>query len=307
MAEEEIVAYFEEAIFDGLFAAVGIEERRNEQQTALSAALAAGTVWYLEGRFYGAFNAAISRELRALGAVKGLASFSLPREQLPFGLRGKIEESRQKSEVTHHRVLETLIIAASLASLQEVPTGIRFEKTVDKMTADLQKQFTRTVSSVAEVPAIPPVLKEEMLQQITQGTDFAVKNFSVESTTELRKKVLQNLQEGGRADRLVAIIETEFGVAKRKARFIAENETSLATSKFREERYKSVGADSYIWSTSGDGKVRPTHGESNNHRVLEGRTFAWSSPPIVDAATGRRRHPGQDYNCRCVALPVINT
>jgi hypothetical protein len=35
------------------------------------------------------------------------------------------------------------------------------------------------------------------------------------------------------------------------------------------------------------------------HAALEGQTFAWSSPPAVG-------HPGEDFQCRCVALPVID-
>ncbi len=46
----------------------------------------------------------------------------------------------------------------------------------------------------------------------------------------------------------------------------------------------------YIWRTSGDEKVRPSHAANN------GKIFAWKNPP----ATG---HPGQDYNCRCWADP----
>lgn len=46
----------------------------------------------------------------------------------------------------------------------------------------------------------------------------------------------------------------------------------------------------YIWRTSGDDKVRPSHAINN------GRIFSWDNPP----ETG---HPGEDYNCRCWAEP----
>lgn len=48
----------------------------------------------------------------------------------------------------------------------------------------------------------------------------------------------------------------------------------------------------YIWRTRGDGKVRPEHAANN------GKIFAWDSPP----STG---HPGEDYNCRCIAEPYV--
>jgi len=46
----------------------------------------------------------------------------------------------------------------------------------------------------------------------------------------------------------------------------------------------------YIWRTTGDDKVRPSHA------VHDGRIFSWKEPPDV----GR---PGDDYNCRCIAEP----
>ena len=34
------------------------------------------------------------------------------------------------------------------------------------------------------------------------------------------------------------------------------------------------------------------------HAALEGQTFSWVAPPEVG-------HPGEDFQCRCVALPVL--
>ena len=48
----------------------------------------------------------------------------------------------------------------------------------------------------------------------------------------------------------------------------------------------------YIWRTLGDNNVRASHAANN------GKLFAWDSPPD----TG---HPGEDYNCRCIAEPYV--
>lgn len=48
----------------------------------------------------------------------------------------------------------------------------------------------------------------------------------------------------------------------------------------------------YIWRTRLDGKVR------SSHRANHGKKFAWNNPP----STG---HPGEDFNCRCWAEPVL--
>lgn len=48
----------------------------------------------------------------------------------------------------------------------------------------------------------------------------------------------------------------------------------------------------YVWRTQRDERVRPSH------RMNDGRIFSWSDPPD----TG---HPGEDYNCRCEAIPYV--
>lgn len=47
-------------------------------------------------------------------------------------------------------------------------------------------------------------------------------------------------------------------------------------------------ADTYIWRTQMDDRVRPRHADR------EGKEFAWDDPPLGG-------HPGEDYNCRCYA------
>lgn len=41
-------------------------------------------------------------------------------------------------------------------------------------------------------------------------------------------------------------------------------------------------------------------------KALNHKRFRWDNPPVVDEKTGRRCHPGKDYQCRCCALPVFN-
>ena len=52
---------------------------------------------------------------------------------------------------------------------------------------------------------------------------------------------------------------------------------------------KAEAADSYVWHTVQDDKVRLSH------RVNDGRIFRWNDPPT----TG---HPGDGFNCRCTAV-----
>lgn len=51
--------------------------------------------------------------------------------------------------------------------------------------------------------------------------------------------------------------------------------------------------ETYIWRSADDGRVRAAHAANDD------QVFAWSAPP----AGG---HPGQDWNCRCTAEPVLD-
>lgn len=61
----------------------------------------------------------------------------------------------------------------------------------------------------------------------------------------------------------------------------------------------AAGVKRYTWITRSDDRVRP------GHRSLHGSIQDWSSPPITDPVSGRRAHPGEERNCRCVALPYV--
>ena len=55
---------------------------------------------------------------------------------------------------------------------------------------------------------------------------------------------------------------------------------------------QAADRERYVWRTQRDERVR------QSHWVNDGRIFSWSNPPD----TG---HPGEDYNCRCEAVPYI--
>ena len=84
-----------------------------------------------------------------------------------------------------------------------------------------------------------------------------------------------------------------------RATLISRTETARTASVLVQARAESVGAESYIWKTAGDWKVRPSHKRLNEHE------FRWDEPPLSDPPD-YHAHPGQIFNCRCVALPIIS-
>ena len=63
-----------------------------------------------------------------------------------------------------------------------------------------------------------------------------------------------------------------------------------------QERQREIGVKRYTWRTKRDPRVRPGHAR------LDDTVQRWSKKPYV--GSGRYAHPGEDYNCRCIAIPI---
>jgi len=85
---------------------------------------------------------------------------------------------------------------------------------------------------------------------------------------------------------------------KNRATLIARTETARAGSVLTQARSEYVGAEQYQWVTAQDWKVRPSH------KKLNRKVFSWSDPPLSDPPD-HHSHPGQIFNCRCIALPIL--
>lgn len=97
---------------------------------------------------------------------------------------------------------------------------------------------------------------------------------------------------GLRVEEIKAKLQERADVSESRAELIARDQTLKLNGALTEIRQTAAGVEEYVWSTSLDERVRVSHA------ALEGQRFSWSSPPDVG-------HPGQDFQCRCVALPVV--
>jgi SPP1 gp7 family putative phage head morphogenesis protein len=97
---------------------------------------------------------------------------------------------------------------------------------------------------------------------------------------------------GLRHEELSEKLQEQFGVTERKADRIARDQTLKLNGDLTRIRQQNAGVDSYVWTDSGDERVR------EEHATLDGQTFRWDAPPSVG-------HPSEDFECRCTAYPVV--
>lgn len=103
-------------------------------------------------------------------------------------------------------------------------------------------------------------------------------------------------ETGTRAKQLAEEIMRSGEVTKSRAMLIARTETSRTVTALTQARAEHIGSIAYVWRTSCDGDVRPSH------KAMEGVVVRWDDPPTLDGLTG---HAGALPNCRCYVEPII--
>ncbi len=93
-------------------------------------------------------------------------------------------------------------------------------------------------------------------------------------------------------------------LAASRIRLIARTETSKASTALTRARSEELELDWYIWQTSKDQRVRPSH------RKMDGVLVSWTEPCSPEALFGEPHAPspydvGCIYNCRCFGAPLL--
>ena len=112
--------------------------------------------------------------------------------------------------------------------------------------------------------------------------------------------VYDGFTKGKTTTRIVREIQQTYHINRRRAELIARDQTAKLNGQIQRAQQMDAGITESIWYSCRDSRVR------ESHKKLDGKKFSWREAPVVDAKTGRRCHPGQDYQCRCIGRPVFN-
>lgn len=276
--------------------------RENSSTNALLQALSSGRVIYKDGVFSGSFNASISMNL---------ATFA------KFDRRTKKWYGRPTSNVLASAIMANDKRARMLDAVKKEIDALadRVDETIKTLSFGVDLPLFAMNQDVEESlpigvrPTLDERTAEKLLKDYTESQKLNVKNWTPDQIQRLREMV-ERYQTTPGNESLRDMIMREWGVSANKAQFLARQETSLFFSKFSMNRAASAGVRKYRWSTSHDSRVRnkfPGRAKNApNHEHLDGEIFTVDGPGgIVDLKTGRRAHPGEDYNCRCAAIWVL--
>lgn len=129
------------------------------------------------------------------------------------------------------------------------------------------------------------------------------------STLDGMRQIIFDGYRNGRSIRSIQKeIQEEYGKNKRNSELLARDQVATLNSQITQAQQRDAGVTHYKWSTSRDSRVRECHED------FDGKIFSWDDPPEIwyntkskgRVFTGRRCHPGEDYCCRCVPIPVFD-
>lgn len=140
--------------------------------------------------------------------------------------------------------------------------------------------------------------RQEMDKWVNSNVEL-IKSIPNNTLGEMKQVVREGFDGGKTATTVMKDIQKRYSVNREKAKFIARDQLGKLNADVTKAQQQDAGVKEYIWKTSADSRVREGHKHLNN------KTFSWDDPPLVDFKNGRRCHPGQDYQCRCRAKPVL--
>lgn len=234
----------------------------------------------------------VSREVsRAINAVI--------RPHLAFALeREKEADAREDAEIP------TATLGVDFGRLRikvgKIVRGKRVSAIVDQWGREISEWNTADMERVLRIDlATMPVGLRETLADLRRENVALIESIGTQQLDDVARVVTESVARGTRVEVLARQVQERYGVSDSRARLIARDQTLKANSNLTAERHREAGITEYVWSSSRDERVREMHAD------LNGSVQKWNAPPIT-SEDGATNHPGSDYQCRCVAIPVLD-
>lgn len=291
-------------IFQECFAILKNDTIMNDS-SIIRDAIIRGVIRYENDAFYSNTHIGIklAQELEAIGAKysKSRKAWVIARNKLTPQIIWAIETVDAKTFAKIQAIKGFLDY--QLANIDKILAKLTFDTAVKSIMADLQKRvYANAKAHKIELitPKIDDFTADEIAKNYTNNLEFWIKDWTEEEIIKMRSVVGTMSIEGKSIRTIEDYLTKEFGVSQRKARFLARNESAIASTSYLVAKYQAEGFTSFIWHTNIDGRERLLHKELNGH------TFRFDNPPIIDERTGEKGLPSQTYNCRCSFSPVAD-
>ena len=242
-----------------------------------------------EMQYFRRLNELTNRLKDRTGLITQLVRTDVPRAAVIEQVSRQIEQAEREFNAAADAAVE------AWAGNVSTQTKRRIENT-------LKRALGADTATILEGTATREALDLAMAENVALIRTIPQEHFTRVSRSILAAYRGETFAEGSLTNRLAKI----GNITKRRAQFIARDQTSDLVSDLNQIRQQEVGIEGYLWRNSQDIRVvgRPggTYPTGNrrhmDHWTREGKFYRWDDPPSDG-------HPGKPINCRCFAEPVI--
>lgn len=217
-------------------------------------------------------------------------------------LKNALKQDATDSEIITQAIKQGLVDAgtvdAAKQALSLIHTGVN-----NTTKSNLSRAFKNTLGVDVYIrdPELLTKATAEWTAQQSQLTNSIVSTY----TDKLATIISNAVQRGSQYKDVAEEVRALYGSTESRASFIAQNEIGNLNAISEKLRQEAAGIYAYEWSSSHDERVRATHA------FYDGRYFYWHRSTVgeingVPVYPSPKYHPGMDYRCRCVAIPVID-
>lgn len=170
-----------------------------------------------------------------------------------------------------------------------------------KMDDFAEKTVGRTIGYIPNQSK----LRDDFVNNFFANCKSATEDQKKEIAAAVYKHRMFPNDDGGSLVKEINSINTKY--TKNKSKFIARNETGNLNGAIQRTQMEGAGFRYYKWMCMLDGVTRDTH------RSMNGLVCKWEDDTVYSddgGKTWKKRtgsmfigQPGQDYNCRCTAIP----
>ncbi len=199
--------------------------------------------------------------------------------------------------------------------LQKSKDKFSLDKQIDRVSKIAQdtniREWKRTVKDTTGIEVMEAyyrgenyeTIRKEWVARNTAGMDGLI--------NDAFNELIDDLEEGYRNRRPIGKLREKiskiFKKLKNAIKGTAVDEVGELDHEWTETEQTEAGVDEYIWWAVMDSRTR------DSHRFFHGKKFKWDTPPEAwymtksrgKVYTGKYFHPGEDYGCRCRAIPIF--
>ncbi|MFF5994269.1 minor capsid protein [Lysinibacillus sp. KU-BSD001] len=173
----------------------------------------------------------------------------------------------------------------------------RVNTLVSSFVKNLNQVNKKNMQQQGRVRGIDPTQGENWLdtfmQEAVEKNVGYITNIHDTFTEKIEDIILNGVKNGDGYKQIRKQLVEQVGMSHRRAQFIAVDQSGTLFGQMTAKRHQNMGVNRFKWRTSKDERVR------DSHKILENKIFSYDDPPKVGL-------PGEDFHCRCIALPVFD-